>query len=226
MSRTALQSKPPTFRQPYLSSFMVCSCFKLSKSSLSKHIRTLEARIDERETRFESTKGPAWIRLRIGQLSRDGSETKAEGRFQIDCTLESGFAPSRASTVPPNSWEEVRQHLELALKQKADTTCCRGRFHIPVPDLPVNGFARLLLELSASAGKATMNLTGASFDVQGCGSIDDLRWKLTPRVDKDDEDELDLTIIAYPRPDSFVAEPEKIAQMLSRGVQTLMIKAE
>jgi hypothetical protein len=224
MSRIAAQLKPPTFKQPYLQSLLLCSCFRLSDNALSKLIKPLdEDDTAERETKFDSSRGPAWIRIRVGRRVEGDSKTDVFGRYQVDCSLESRFSSSKAQQQPPNNWDEVRQYLELALKQEVDVICCQGRFFIPKTELPIEGFTRLLLGVSAGVGKAKLNLTGASFEVQGHQPIDEVRWKLRPHKGKGDVDELDLSVSAFPKPKRFRGDLEKVAQILFNGVQELVI---
>ena len=148
------------------------------------------------------------------------------GRFQIDCALESRLPSSRMDDEPPNSLEEVKEFLELTLKQEVKVTCCNGRFFIPKTELPIQGFVRLLLEVSAGVGKAKMNLTGASFDIDGRLPYEEVRWKLRPHKNKDEADEVDLTISAFPGQGGRLgSQLEKTAILLSQGVQELVIGA-
>jgi hypothetical protein len=111
------------------------------------------------------------------------------------------------------------------LKQKGHTSCCEGRFFVPKAELPVEGTLRLLLDLSVGVGKAKLNLTGATFDVQGHPAIYEVEWKLRKRGIESGIDDLDLTVSAFPDLGHFGSDLEKIAQMLADGVQELVVEA-
>ncbi|MCX7424047.1 MAG: hypothetical protein NTW96_00160 [Planctomycetia bacterium] len=110
-------------------------------------------------------------------------------------------------------------------QKEVDTTCCRGRFFVPKSELPIGGFVRLLLEVSTGVGKAKMNLIGAAFDIQGHRPFGEVKWKLRTRKNKGeaDEDDLDFTISAFPNLARFSGQLEKVAQLLSKGMQKLAI---
>lgn len=223
MPQSTVQLSPPKLEQPYFQSLMVCACFKLSQSPLSKRVKKIET-FDEREAKIDSSKGPAWIRVRLGKRDHGESSDEFFGRWQIDCALESSFSPSRSRMSPPNSWDEVREFLELAFKQKVSTTCCKGRFIVPTTELPAASVARILLDVSASADKVKMNLTGTTFSIENHPSIQEVKWELRPRQNKEGVDELNLTVLSYPDIKQFGGDLDKIAQSLSDGVQELVIR--
>src|SRR3989339_306667 len=92
--KTAISKYFPTFQNSHLRSFGVCSCFPLSDSSLSRFVRDLGTKLERRKPRFESSAGPAWIRVRIELLEplhrKKDSRSPAEydGHFHTDCFLE------------------------------------------------------------------------------------------------------------------------------------------
>jgi hypothetical protein len=225
MPRIAMQPEFPTFAQAHLQSFLVCSCFELTDNALSKLVKQLDSP-DERETRFDSGNGPAWIRVRIGPRRQDGPEAVAPGRFQVDCALESTFSPSRADEDPRNSPEQVQEYLRLVLRQKAGISyCCEGRFLVPKAELPMRGFVGLLHGASASVGNTKMNLIGATLDVQGCPPFGEVRWRRKRGTGGGKSEQLDITISAFPDESSSVGRLDKVAEMLSSGLKKLVTAA-
>jgi len=223
----AFRAKLPTLSQPYIQYVRVCACFPLSDSALCKLIEQSDKTI-ARETRFSSAQGPAWIRVAIDRI-RKGSENcePMHGRLQIDCKPESLFRPSRADEMPLNSIEEVQQFLEMFAEQNVSVNCCEAIFDIPQDKLPPRGFVELMLELSPSVGNAKMNLTGATFDIQGQSPFDELKWKWKPKRGKNETDHLEVVITASPATINEIGGyPEVVASILFNGVRKLVIEQE
>ena len=224
-----VQTVFPTFRQPYLQSFRLCACFPLDQTELSTRISQLSGKKGSTwETKFESTKGPARIKVRIG-LRRDLETVadKTEGYLQFHCVLESSINPQTLIANPPNSTEEeVGALLKLFAQHKAEVTCSEGIFCIPRETMPKKGFISLMLDISANIGNAEMNLTGASFDIQKCAPYEQLRWK--QRVISGDGDterhEIEVAIMGSPETPGIFGLPEQVANILSDGIQKLVIE--
>ena len=217
------QSNFPTFQQLYLQSFRFCACFPLDDTALSR--LAVPGKKMSRETRFTSHCGPAWIRAYVARKKeRDGSE-KPKALLQVDCALESVFRPSRTNLKPQNTPEEVQEYLKLFSQQKtAIATCCEGVFSVPRDKLPQHGVVRLMFDISVTVGKATMNMTGASFDIQGCPPFEEVRWRQKVMPGKDGgEQNVEITLLASP--DVRIAgNPQKVAAILSEGMQEVVME--
>ena len=217
----------PTFQQSYLKWFRVCSCFPLDGSPLSEQIAKQKT-ITKLETRFESNAGPTWIRLRTSQKHDSEDAKSLKGSFLVECQLESWFPPSQTKRTPPNTTEEVCEYLRLCLQQKVAFTCCEGLFLIPQNKIPKRGFVGLMLEISAGVGKAEMNLTGATFDIQGRAPYEQLNWRrrTISGKGKTEQREIEVTIAAEPSTDESCNCLEDAAIMLSKGVQEFVVESE
>jgi hypothetical protein len=215
----------PTFQQPHLKWLRVCSCFPLDDGPLSKRIEQQEG-TKKLETRFASKVGAAWVRLQTFRKQASEDTKSLEGRFLIECQLESWFPPSQANRIPPNTTEEVGEYLQLCFQQKAEATCCEGLFLIPQDKIPKRGFVGLMLEISAGVGKAEMNLTGATFDIQGRAPYGELRWRrrTVSHAGKVDQEAVEVTIAAEPGAEESSSCLEDVSIMLSRGIQEFVIE--
>jgi len=217
----------PTFQQPYLKWFRICSCFSLDDSPLSKRVKHQAKTAKKPETRFVSKAGAAWIRLRMfqKQSTEDEESGSLEGGFLIECQLESWFPSSKSAASPPNTVEEVSEYLKLFFQQKATSTCCEGLFSIPQGKIPKRGFVGLMLALSAGVGKAEMDLTGATFSIQGRAPYKELRWRrrTIPGKKKTDGQVVDVTLAAELDTEEGCGCLEDVAVTLSNGIQEFVV---
>jgi hypothetical protein len=199
----------------------------LGATPLSKLIEGLDKEaVAERETKFESKKGSAWIRVRASRERVPGETGLPRGRILVDCALESSFPPSRAAKRPPHTAEEVDEFLQMLSQESVSLACCEGFFQIPEERIPKRGFVGLMLDFSASVGKAEMNLTGATFDIQGHKPYEELRWKRTVTSGKNGEDrvEVEVRLTASPDADAVGGCLEQVAGTLSAGIEELVIE--
>jgi hypothetical protein len=222
-----MQLNFPTFEQQHLQSFRICACFSLADTPLSKQIAVPAYKPTWRETRFESrAKGAARIRVRAGHKKRPSDPNQPEGYMELECAIESLFPPSRRNEGLSSNAEEVKELWGLFVPQKTAWICCEGLFYIPQDKIPGRGIVGLMLDLSASVGKASVNLTGAAFDVQGREPYETVRWKrrATPEKEPPDRPELEVVITACPAGDGIIGVPEEVATVLSAGIEELILE--
>jgi hypothetical protein len=219
-----MSSAFPTFQDEYLRSFVFCSCFALSDTPLSRIVSHLDRNKEEtRETRFDSTAGPVWIRVLVSRVRRSqksGSSAVRNGHLHIDCSLESEIQPSQVKKKPPNSNKEVQDLLEMLAAEKVGRICCQGRFRIPKKVLPKRGVVALMLDIAVKVGKAQMGLIGAEFDVRNRSPYDKIKWRLEPEVDG--KFNLRVDIMAYDDLKTVKGRLDRIAEVLSKGVRELI----
>ena len=218
MDSTAKPPLFPTFTQPYLRSFLMCGCFKLGDTAASQLVKEQSDEPKRVDIRFRSEKGPVWIRIRYGLYTPPGQENP-RGRYQIECRSEaqpSGLSGTRATA------KAARKLLAALLHPRGDAACCDGIFTIPEKKIPPNGFVGLLLGASARAGKATMNLTGATFQVKGYSPCEKISWNRKVLSGRQSS-QIEVTIRAYPTASEIAQGPENVASILWDGIKRLVI---
>jgi hypothetical protein len=214
----------PSLRQPYLRSVRICTCFCLDDAALPTG--TDNRKPETLETKFVSEKGNAWIRVQSSPRHDSPKAEAKEWRLAIECAIESMFPPSQANLTPPNTIEEVQKLLVRYSQQKARVACCEGWFLIQHDKLPKRGFIDLMVDISASAGKAELNLTGASFDIQGCVPFDEVRWRrrIIKGKNHKEHSEIEVALLASPDIDGIGGCVEDVADILSSGIHDIVMK--
>jgi hypothetical protein len=217
----------PTFKQPYLQSFRLCACFSLGDGALSDRIRERKGNgALLLEAAYETARGSARMRVKAGHRTEIEPSGDEEGYLQFQCSLDSALRrplPIKRSSTK----EDIKGLLTLFAQQKSlRMNCAEGIFYVPHDELPERGFIRLLFDLAMEVGDATVNMSGATLDIQRCDPYEQLQWKERPSqgTANGPKKEVELVIFASPTETMLLGSPEKLADLLSNGVQKLALQ--
>jgi hypothetical protein len=109
--------------------------------------------------------------------------------------------------------------VKLFNTHKTGKVCSEGVFRVGRDSLPRGGLIDLMLNVSAKVGKASMALTGSSFDVSDHAPYDRLAWRVKPGT-KD----VEIRVLVYGDRNDAAGDLDTISEIVWAGVEQLALQ--